>query len=443
MKAWRFVPVVALAFFGLFVTTGAASATPASASHTYTCSGGNVPAGTYHSIVVTGVCYMPAGTIVVRDDLTVAPGALLDATAPGDPAANPLVPATVLVGGDVSVGKGAVLLLGCSPNIACPQGVTYDRIGGDLTAKGALGVVVHNTTIAGDFSLVGGGGGVIGPPLAGACFAAPLVAPWSLDPALNNPTNGSPVYSDSEDNVIGGDLSIIGVQSCWLGALRNQVGGDATVRGNTMSDPDAMEVNMNLVRGDMTCRNNLPAVQFGEGGTPNMVGESGHGECGFNVIDPNPAPEANPSGPTVNEHIAVSTDSLRKRSGTHTQTANVGTTVFGTTTSNNTLVGAMNSVVLAGNGLTGTVKEQVLSTVYPNGSDSFNALDTCACTFQGKTGNVQIRAYGTTSKNGLTRGTFLVTGAQGNLATLAGYGTFTSDDQPAGTLRLVEHLRIT
>ena len=51
----------------------------------YNCRGGDVPPGTYSWVVITGQCYMPVGTVTIRDDLTVAPGALLDAVTPGDP----------------------------------------------------------------------------------------------------------------------------------------------------------------------------------------------------------------------------------------------------------------------------------------------------------------------------------------------------------------------
>ena len=90
MKALRLGLVVVLGFFGLIATATAASASPAWGGHEYHCSGGNVPSGTYDSMLITGICYMPAGTIVVRGNLTVAPGALLDAATPGDPVANPL-----------------------------------------------------------------------------------------------------------------------------------------------------------------------------------------------------------------------------------------------------------------------------------------------------------------------------------------------------------------
>src|SRR5580658_264958 len=77
-----------------------------SSGSTYTCAGGTIPAGTYGSMVITGVCYMSAGNISIQGDLTVAPGALLDAATQGDPAGSPVVPATVVVGSNVYVDQG-------------------------------------------------------------------------------------------------------------------------------------------------------------------------------------------------------------------------------------------------------------------------------------------------------------------------------------------------
>ncbi|HBW18403.1 MAG TPA: hypothetical protein DEH11_05005 [Actinobacteria bacterium] len=410
-------------------------------------------------MIIAGICYMPAGTVAVRGDLTVAPGALLDATTPGDPAANPLLPATVLVGGNVRVGRGAVLVLGCSPNNGCLS-VTHDRIRGNLTGAGALAVVVHSTSIGGSASVLGGGGGAAGGAASGGCFTSPIPAPWSEDPALSNPATGSPQYTDFEDNSIGGSLSVIGVQTCWLGSFRNQVGGSVSFIGDASSDPDGMELGGNLAGGSLTCLANLPAVQFGDSGAaPNIAGGFAIGQCGFRVVLPNPAPEAG-QGAGIPEHISVSARRLRTYSGTHTQVGASVPVPLGTpnvTQSGDTLVAELNNVVLAGTGLTGSVTvvpgsqlgssgEAVLITVRPDGRESFLAVDNCECSFGGQTGTVTIRAYGTVTSNGLTRGTFLVTsGGAGNggLSTLAGYGTFSSFGQPAGTLRLVEHLGIT
>ncbi|MGP0107813.1 MAG: hypothetical protein ACLPR9_02905 [Acidimicrobiales bacterium] len=470
--ALRLVPVVMLALSGVLVSAVSAGATPLPPSNwpagqTYNCTGGNVPPGTYNSMVITGVCYMPAGTITVRGNLTVAPGALLDAAATlGDPTdnPNPILPATVLVGGNVNVGRGAVLAIGCSPSGGC-HGVTYDRIGGNLTAIGAQGVLVQAVSIGGSASVLGGGGGVLGgPPESNGCFSAPIPAPWSEDAALSQGPNGSPQYTDFEDSSIGGNLSVVGLQTCWLGSLRDQVAGSVTFIGNTTSDPDGMELH-NLVGGNLTCLGNLPAPQFGDSGAaPNMVGGSGIGQCGFNVVVPNPAPQAM-EGTGVPEHISVPTWLMKTYYGTHTQTqSNSLTSMLGpnVTESGDTLAAELNSDILAGTGLTGSISavfppttaaplgstgELVVATVHPDGSESFLANDNCnPCSFDGQTGTVSIRAYGTTSANGTTKGTFLVTsGGAGNggLSTLAGYGTFSSWGEPAGTLRLVEHLAIT
>lgn len=196
MKLLRLVPVAVLALSGVLASAGSAgAAAPPSygvpPGNTYNCTGGDVPAGTYNSVVVTGVCYAPAGTIAVRGDLTVAPGALLDAVTPGDPAGNPLLPATVVVGGNVNVGRGAVLVLGCTPSQGC-HAINSDRIGGNLNAIGALGVVLHGVSIGGSATLWGGGGGAAGGAASGACFASPIPAPWSEDAALSTGPNGTP-----------------------------------------------------------------------------------------------------------------------------------------------------------------------------------------------------------------------------------------------------------
>ena len=184
MKVFRFVPVLILALSGVLFTAGSAgAAAPAwhRHGHTYNCTGGNVPSGVYKSMVITGVCYMPAGTIVVRRDLKIAPGALLDATTTGDPVGNPLLPATLLVGGNVFVGSGGVLVMGCSPAQGC-HAITTDRIGGNLTAIGAEGVVVEASSIGGNVTVIGGGGGVAAGPTPEPASPAPFPRPGPRTP---------------------------------------------------------------------------------------------------------------------------------------------------------------------------------------------------------------------------------------------------------------------
>ena len=127
--------------------------------------------------------------------------------------------------------------------------------------------MVQSAVIGGNFSLLGGGGGTMGGVATGACFAATPPAPWSQD--TGSAVAGSPVYSDVEDNSIGGNHTIVGMSSCWLGSLRNQIGGDATFINNSMGDPDAMEIGGNLIGENLTCYANAPAPQFGEGAAPN------------------------------------------------------------------------------------------------------------------------------------------------------------------------------
>jgi hypothetical protein len=449
----------AAALLGLMIapvlTASAASAAPlgGGGGGSYVCPGGNVPPGTYSSILITGVCFAPAGTIVVRGNLTIAPNALLDAVTPGDPPASPVVPATVLIGGNVSVGRNGVLALGCSPNISCgsPPGISFDRVGGNLTAINSEAVVVHSATIGGNVTVLGGGGGAGG--ASGGCFSptAAIPAPWSEAPGL---VAGGPQYTDFEDTSIGGNLTIVGQQTCWMGSLRNQVRGSLTYASDVTSDPDGMEINNNLMGGNMTCLKNDPAVQYGDSGAaPNLVGGLGIGECGLNVTLPNTGTSEQV---TVLEHISVSLRSLKTYFGTHAATF-VTQAESVKTTSGYTITAVLNDFTLKGTGLTGSGQatpstlpapsgDAVLSTVHPDGSSSFIAYDSCdKCSFGGQTGTTTLRFFGTTTANGLTFGTFLVTGGGTGigLPTLAGWGTFSSAGQPAGTWRLVEHLRNT
>jgi hypothetical protein len=450
----------AVALLGLVIalvlTASAASAAPHDGGGgPYTCTGGNVPSGTYNSILITGVCFAPVGTITVRGNLIIAPGALLDAVTPGDPPTGPVVPATVRIGGNVLVGKGAVLALGCSPNISCsnPPGISFDRVGGNLTAIGALAVVIHSATIRGSVTIIGGGGGAAGGANSGACFAAPIPAPWSQAPGL---VAGGPQYNDVEDAFIGGNLAMVGVQTCWLGSLRNQVRGSLSYSNDVTSDPDGMEVDNNLMGGSMICLNNDPAVQFGDAGAaPNLVGGFAAGQCGFDVTVPN---TGEGEQVTVSEHISVRLGSLKTYVGAHSA-KQVASLPPATTTSGYVITADLKNFKLTGTGLTGTGTtgpqgptgpgEALLATAYPDGSKSFIAYDTCdpgKCSFGGQAGTTTIRFYGTTTARGLTFGTFLVTsGGTGNggLSTLAGWGTFTSAGQPHGVWRLVEHLRLT
>lgn len=423
MKSLRVIPATVILLLSVVGAAEPAAAQPSSGPRAFICTGGDIRAGSYSSVLVKGVCYMPSGTVVVQHDLTVGPKALLDAITPGDPpGSNAQLPATVVVGGNVNVGAGAVLLLGCSPDQSCNGGVNYDRVAGNLTAVGDLGIVVHSATIGGDVSLLGGGGGVAG--------------------------------GDFEDATIAGNYTVAGIRTCWLGTFRTRIGGNTTWVGNQTSDPDGNELAANNTTGSMICLSNRPANQFGDsGGSPNVVGDQAKGQCGFNVSLPKTPPES--STPVTHVHFTARASSLKTFVGVHTQIANVQSSSPVTTVSGDTLTVDINNAVLAGRGLTGPITydptaptgtstgETVWTTTHPNDSASFTTQDVCACKFQGRSGNVTIEATGTGAAKGFTRGTFVIRYAEGGLARLAGWGTFTSAHQPPGSLLIVEHLAVT
>jgi hypothetical protein len=291
-KILRCVAITSLALATVVLGVGAAGAAQTDGHHrpnTCTCTftAPGVLAGTYRgNVVVYGVCVVNAGPAVVKGDLILAPGSALNATFSSGTA-------SLTVKGDIKVGPGALLAMGCEANeTPCtdnPNGTGQNTVFGNITAFRAVGVLVHASTIKRSVSVFGGGGGAsCNPPFPGA-FA----------------DIKSPPFTDAEDNSIGGNLTITGLHSCWLGALRNSVRGSVFVAGNTMADPDAMEVLANRIHGSIACFNNSPAVQYGDSGSsPNLVKRHAFGECSFHVLKPNPAPTpTTPGGPL--EHISV------------------------------------------------------------------------------------------------------------------------------------------
>ena len=256
-------------------------------SGTSTCTGTfaapGVLAGTYHSdVVVDGVCVVNGGPATIHGDLIVAPGGALNASFALNDQPGGSGTSSLTVKRDVVVQAGAVLFMGCEPNFS-PCSDDPDQNGGTLTGQnhvhgsvvafGALGVIMHASTIDDNVFELGGGGGVNCTPPPGSVFEA----------------FGSPAFSDYEDNSIGGDLAVLGLQTCWMGSLRNTVGGSIADIGNTAADPDAGEVLQNTVHGDIACFANSPSVQFGDSGaSPNIVSGDAFGECGFDVLSPDP-----------------------------------------------------------------------------------------------------------------------------------------------------------
>ena len=289
-----------LAVLALMVAMSAGTA-GAAAPGSYTCSGGSsstmstIPAGTYTDVTVTGICHIlgavtgpmwpdttkenitncktAGGAVNILGKLTIAPNAFLDA--------GSCAPA-VTVGGNVAVGSGGTLILGCSPNLVimppvppfptlCPGITTSDSIGGNVTADQPLAVIFHKNTIDGNISVHGGGGGL-------NCNAD-LNLSAALDSSLGN-LGPTPAYNDFEDNTIGGGVSISGLQGCWFGIFRNQVQKNVILTNNTFVDSDAMEVTDNKVAGNLICFGNSPTVHVGDsGGGPNTVTGLQLGQC--------------------------------------------------------------------------------------------------------------------------------------------------------------------
>jgi hypothetical protein len=266
MKVLR--PLVALAatLSTVLIGSGTVSASSSSSSSSaLTCAGtlaspGHIAPGTYSSLKVVGFCLgPPTGNVIIKDDVTVAKGAALAANyqsfGPGAPEGD----ANWLVKGDVMVGSGGTLLLGCEPAVGCVN-TTRDAVRGNIDADGALGVILHSDSIGGNVSYKGGGGGV---------NCTPGFGPFMFG-----------VYSDAEDNLISGNLTVSGLRSCWFGEFRNIILGNNTVSGNRFADPDATEVANNEVFGNLSCSNNVPDAQFGDSvQPPNVVFGAIRGEC--------------------------------------------------------------------------------------------------------------------------------------------------------------------
>lgn len=220
-----------------------------------TCTGGTIAPGTYSSLVVAGQCAVDSGSVTVRHNVTVLRNASLLAAFDGS---------NLNVGGNVEVRTNGVLVLGCNPDsFPCfdnPSGVTAHSIGGSLIASKALALLLHSNSIGRNLTVNGGGGGV-------NCDSQPAL-------------QGSPAYFTMEDSSVGGSASVEGLQTCWAGFFRNQVGGDARWSRNVTADPDGNEIQTNTIGGNLNCTGNSPRPQQGDsGGNPNVVGGRANGQC--------------------------------------------------------------------------------------------------------------------------------------------------------------------
>lgn len=219
----------------------------------YTCTGGEIPSGTYRSITVTGACSVPSGAVVkVTGNVYVAGGAQLDAQS---------APSTITVGHNVIGAAGSFVGLGCQPpsmtgNSAheCatdPEGHSTVTVKGNVTAVNAAAVMLNGATVKQNVVLIGGGSAI----------------PWSV-----------------KNTTIGGNLVVSGQKTDWLGALFNTIRGNAVFANIVVTDihPGAPGVYIvrNTVTKNLVCYGLTPGVSGGfVPGSVNVVGGHALGQC--------------------------------------------------------------------------------------------------------------------------------------------------------------------
>jgi hypothetical protein len=75
---------------------------------------------------------------------------------------------------------------------------------------------------------------------------------------------GPPAYSAYEDSSIGGNVGLAGITGCWMGMARDQVHGNVKVINDQLADPDAIEIVLNDIRGNLVCQGNSMVWDSGE-----------------------------------------------------------------------------------------------------------------------------------------------------------------------------------
>jgi hypothetical protein len=112
----------------------------------------------------------------------------------------------------------------------------------------------------------------------------------------------SPDFTAVEFSHIKGDVRISDFDSCWLGVENNPIIGDVRLVDNQLADPDAVEIQSNSVKGDLTCLKNSAVWDSGDtpSGTlfpripaPNTVHGDRVGQC----VLSSPTASGGPSGP--------------------------------------------------------------------------------------------------------------------------------------------------
>lgn len=225
---------------------GGAAASSAFADHPPdgTCASGLIQPGTYRYFTVTGACDFAGGNVTITKNLTVAAGASLN------PHAESF--AVVHVEGNVKVGKGGILGLGqYGPPDIQQTGTVVD---GNIEAHQPQSLYLSAITIHGNLSSDGGSG-----------------------PGLNFPI---------KNVIVDGNVELHDWSGLWIGLFRSTIGGNVIFSNNTgtqigdTGELDSSEVADNVISGNLVCKGNEPAAQFGDsGGGPNTVGGNAVGQC--------------------------------------------------------------------------------------------------------------------------------------------------------------------
>lgn len=251
MNTWqRILGTVAAAGSLTFIALPAATAAPSPAP--YVCSGGAIASGSYSSLTVKGDCRVAADAMVlVSGNVTVLAGAALDAQS---------APVTVTVKGNVTAAKGSFVGLGCQspadtgnsahPCAENPQGRSDIAVGGNVTLNAPFAVMLNGIDVDKNVTVTGGGSPV----------------PWTV-----------------KNSTIGGDLTMTGVTTDWLGINFNTIAGNVTLTGLTFTGTDDASgsgandlfVVRNRIDRSLTCVGVKPGV-FGYG---NQVGRNAVGQC--------------------------------------------------------------------------------------------------------------------------------------------------------------------
>ena len=238
----------------------AASAALAAPPGAAKCAGGEIPPGVYKSLTVTGNCTIK-GEVTIDGNVKVADRAYLDAA---------YLNTTLTINGNVSVGRDAILGLGCSfgyhdcgfnPN----DWLDAVNVEGNIDAKDALTMYLDFVHVRGNVSWKGGGD-------------------LSL---VDHPPIEDGLALVIKDDVIDGNLKVDGWEGAWFGIIRCTVHGNVMVAhtAGTRLDPDSgtpdsTEVVTNTISGNLNCRDNSPPAQIGDsGGSPNTVNGKKTGEC--------------------------------------------------------------------------------------------------------------------------------------------------------------------